>query len=66
EMAAGLTSLARLKAAIDREEGSSASPSIPASQPAADSRVVSQEVISAGARVGAQASPGPMNLPEEE
>ncbi|RYQ83566.1 hypothetical protein Ahy_B10g102299 [Arachis hypogaea] len=66
EIAGGLTSLARLKAAMDREEASSASLSTPLSHPAADSRVISQEVISAGARVEARVSPGPVNLPEEE
>ncbi|XP_057724546.1 uncharacterized protein LOC130940433 [Arachis stenosperma] len=44
EMVGGLTTLARLKAAMDREMASEASPSTPSSQPADDSRAVSQEV----------------------
>ncbi|XP_052108707.1 uncharacterized protein LOC127741119 [Arachis duranensis] len=64
EMAGGLTSLSRLKAAMDQEEGSSASPANPASNPAVDSRAVSQEVVSSGVRVGARASPGPVSSPE--
>ncbi|XLU24994.1 hypothetical protein S245_061060, partial [Arachis hypogaea] len=44
EMAGGLTTLARLKAAMDQEVASS--PSTPSSRPADDSRTVSQEVAS--------------------
>ncbi|XLS57495.1 hypothetical protein HN51_007250 [Arachis hypogaea] len=46
-----------------QEEGSS-SPATSASNPVAESRASSQEVISSGARVGAQVSPGPANSPE--
>ncbi|QHN83008.1 uncharacterized protein DS421_20g700880 [Arachis hypogaea] len=62
-MAGGLTSLARLKAAMGREEGSS-SPSTPVSNPAVESQPVSQEVISSAARAEVQVSPGHVNSPE--
>ncbi|QHO08712.1 uncharacterized protein DS421_14g475080 [Arachis hypogaea] len=62
-MAGGLMNLARLKAAITQEEGEGLL-STPQSRPQADSRTVSQDLVSV--REGCVASPGPAAVEVED
>ncbi|RYR07309.1 hypothetical protein Ahy_B05g074633 [Arachis hypogaea] len=64
QMGGGLTNLVRLKVVIAQEEGREASPLTPQSRPQADSRTVSQDLVSA--RAAGVTLPRPIAIGIEE